>query len=116
MREPILLMLLAIAFVTFLSIFAARAARPRGIGRAVDIVGGILGMLFWGVVALGSLGIERANPATGEVMTYSEPALAWVAVALVAINFVVMLDGTQRLIDTGSLRRDAVEEIPDGLD
>jgi len=115
MREPILLLVLAFAFLTLLAVFAARVARPRAMGGLADIFGGVLGMLFWGVAGLGALGVETFNPATGETVTYSEPALAWVSAGLVIINLVIMLDGTHRLVDfvpveRGMQKMDDIEE------
>ena len=66
-------------------------------GHADDIFGGFIGMIAWGVFALGSQNIEQTTQCC--VVSYSEPMATWFGVGMAGICVLLALFGSARLLD-----------------
>lgn len=114
MREAILLQLLTLAFVALIAVFGARMVQGERVTTTTDVVGGMVSMVMWVVVAFGSTGVTYVNSATGEVESYSVTPLTWLAVALAAISLLIVIFGTTKLVDYSDVEPASLNDMRRG--
>lgn len=84
---------LTLAIVAVIGILSTGAALPE---RSNEVVWAALGVVAWAVFGLGATNVEIYAQTTVYETSYG--SLAFLAVALVLVNMVVLLWGTARLL------------------
>ncbi len=83
-------------FVTAGTLVASLILQMRGgVKHSIDVLGGFVGVLLWGVWGLASTNIEVVS--NGSVVSQPSTALAFIAVAMAGISLILGLLGVSSL-------------------